>query len=134
MGKLRRLVGRGKVCEVCAVVTDGGRCKVENFLQNDLMSSRAVLKKAFALFRRIAEDGVDNLDSSVYEIVRGGVSELKVKGSPAIRFFGFVDPYRGNLLILERGWKKGPRKEQDQQIDAVINFKNNYVPDKWPIE
>lgn len=124
---------KGKQFEVCGIVLDSGRCKVESFLKTVFESNKDAKKRVIALFQYITERGIDDLDKSKCEIVRGDIIELKSK-SDGIRLFGFWDHTRRHILVLERGWKKGPKKEQDIQINEVIEFRKKYQNSQWPME
>lgn len=132
MRSLRRVVRKGAAFDVCAVVLPSGKCKVEDFLCELQRSNPRIHKRLIALLAYIAQYGHQDLGSQKFEIVRGGVVEIK---DPAgIRLFGFIDPHRGQLLIVERGWKKGKKNEQRRQIEEVGRFKSMYNSLDWKLE
>jgi len=80
----------------------------------------------FALLERIADYGPPR-NPEQFKPLGNGIFEIKAIGA---RLFCFYDAASHDVIILTHGWKKGPQREQNQQIKRAESLKEAYLSQK----
>jgi len=107
---------------ICAL-TKGSRCEAVDFLDACAKSNPAGFAMLFALLERIADYGPPR-NPEQFKNVGNGIYEIKAIGA---RLFCFYDEASHAVIILTHGWKKGPPREQNQQIKRALSLKEAYL-------
>jgi hypothetical protein len=116
------LIREGKHVAVCALIR-GTRSDAKEFLDACEKEGGVAYRSLFARITTLANEGIRN-NTSQYKEVRKNLYELKGVG---VRLFGFFDETNRRFFLLTHGWKKGPPKEQTQQIERAEKLRNEYL-------
>jgi hypothetical protein len=117
------VIQEGKCYAICALA-QGSRCEAKNFIDDCKREDSNGHTGLFALLDRIAEIGVPRANEHQFKKVRDNLYEMK---TTKVRLFCFFDPAERKVIILTHGWKKGPTREQDQQIARAERLRDNYL-------
>ncbi len=126
------LITKGAHLAIYALVK-GTRCEAKEFLDACASDkSSGGFQSLFALLERIAEYGPPK-NPEQFKQLQNGIYEIKAGG---IRLFCFFTEDRidasnrkilSNELILTHGWKKGPKREQNQQIERAARLRTAFL-------
>jgi hypothetical protein len=114
---------KGSRLTVC-MITRGTRCETKDFLDDCEKDARSAYVTLFARIRYLAESGYIRNEQQ-FKQVRQNLFEVKESGGA--RLFGFFDPTNRQFFLLTHGWKKGPAKEQTQQIERAVRMRDAYL-------
>jgi hypothetical protein len=125
MDERLRILGRGTAFTLCSPVNKKGKCSVEKELGKYERANQKGYERIMTLLMRVADEGVDGLDTTLVRPLGDGLLELKERRG-LFRITGFYDKNRRQFIILNSAWKKKPGKHQDEKIKAARRAMEEY--------
>ena len=126
----------GDACAVYGVVSSGGRCRVEKFLEKYRERHKREYVRLMAIIETGARSGPWEIrDETKCRELRDDIYEFKLPGGK-LRIFWFYepDPGKGRRVILTHGWLKDGDRELGNQIRSARALLDQYKRGAFPLE